>query len=793
MQGLSAGLIISDRFTLVRRLGGGGMGEVWLADDGELGERIALKLLDSGFAATPDSVDLLRRECSRARALMHPNIVRVYDFHAAEDRYFISMQYIEGDTLVASRGVAFQEIVHRLLMVCDALAYAHRAGVIHRDVKAGNVLLDASGICYLSDFGLASVIASPDGETREMTRGGGTLPAMSPQQLAGAPPTIADDVYSLGALLYELLAGEPLFHPEVTPERIRAEAPVVPAVDRSGQALPSSLTQLVSAMLAKSPSQRPAGIGAVRSVLEDVQADFPRAADTNVSADGAETIRPVVRRATRPGAAATDTTAPPVRRIGADEHRGLSPSLVYGGLAALLVVALIVLFLLPAAVDERRKAATEDAESVAVPTQPEIDPATPDEPNPVALRVQREIADEVLGELLIVEDRLRELGVTVWGGSDWLDVERLTGIGDEAYQDRHFEAAVTNYREALNFAQLIEPRAAELLAVALDEGTQALAAGDAALATERFEFALVIDPVNERAREGVRRASRLDEVLEVVAQASELEEAGDLVAAAAAYDRALVIDPEWVPAREGLARTREGVTQLRFEQRMAAGFGALSRQEFAQARTEFEAALSVRPGDADAIAALGQVDAEAQVAEVVRLQARGRIAEAGEDWATAVSFYEAALKIDPAVTSAQQSLSRAQSRLKLSEDLAGMIARADRLNDERIARDARAVLVAAEAVDSSGTIHSQQTARLKELLRIAAIPVQVEFRSDNLTEVVIYKVGSLGTFQSRTLDLKPGRYVAVGSRAGYRDVRREFKVSPQGTDAPIVMNCEEPI
>jgi len=258
---------------------------------------------------------------------------------------------------------------------------------------------------------------------------------------------------------------------------------------------------------------------------------------------------------------------------------------------------------------------------------------------------------------------------------------------------------VTSYRAALTLAQLIEPRAAELLASALDEGVRALAAGDATLAMERFELALVIDPANEQARTGTRRSARLDELLEVVAQASALEESGDIVAAADAYDRALAIDPEWRPAREGLARTREGVTQLRFEQRMAAGFGALAKQKFAKARTEFEAALLVRPGDADAIAALRQVDAEAQVAEVVRLQARARIAEAGEDWATAVSYYEAALKLDPAVTSAQQSLARAQGRLELSEDLAGMIARADRFNDERIARDARAVLAAAQAVD----------------------------------------------------------------------------------------------
>ena len=103
------------------------------------------------------------------------------------------------------------------------------------------------------------------------------------------------------------------------------------------------------------------------------------------------------------------------------------------------------------------------------------------------------------------------------------------------------------------------------------------------------------------------------------------------------------------------------------------------------------------------------------------------------------------------------------------------------------------VLQQARGVSSPGRILVDQIARLDELLRIAAIPVPVKFQSDNLTEVVIYKVGSLGMFQSRTLDLKPGRYVAVGSRAGYRDVRRSFQVLPQGAGEPIVLSCEEPI
>jgi serine/threonine protein kinase len=217
MQGLSAGQVIANRFTLVRRLGRGGVGDVWLADDGDLGERVALKLLDSGIVDQPGAeqtgprqsapIDLLRRECSRARALVHPNIVRVYDFHSADDSHFISMQFVDGETLVAERGVDFRRIVSRALMVCDALAYAHRAGVIHRDIKPGNVLVDANGVCYLTDFGIAALTS---GESAQDIRGGGSLPYMSPQQLAGEPPSVADDVYCLGALIFDLLSGAPL-------------------------------------------------------------------------------------------------------------------------------------------------------------------------------------------------------------------------------------------------------------------------------------------------------------------------------------------------------------------------------------------------------------------------------------------------------------------------------------------------------------------------------------------------------------------------------------------------------
>ncbi len=767
------------------------MGEVWLADDSELADRVALKLLDPRFSESAGFVDLLRRECSQARSLVHPNIVRVFDFHAADERYFISMQYVDGETLIASRGVAFQQIVHQALMVCDALAYAHRSGVVHRDVKASNVLVDRNGVCYLTDFGIASLMPSNGDDKGVAIKGGGTLPSMSPQQLAGLPASVSDDVYSFGAMLHELISGEPLYHPNVTPERIRAEKPAPLTNDKTGQPLPENLIKLVAAMLSKSPEQRPAGIGAVRSVLEDIHADFPL--DARADADSDELIRPISRRTTAPAVSEDGATTAPRRRAD-QKDSGLSPTIVYGALAALLVVAVVVIFLLPGAVQERRQAGEKDVDEQPVQPDEQTDTGgAASESSAAALAVKREIADEILGELLVAQDRLRALGVAVWGGNDWAEAETAVAMGDEAYQDRRFDAAVTSYRQALNTMKILEPRAPEILARALADGVAAIDAGDREGAERNFELALAVDPVNEVARTGLARAARLDDVIALTRQAADVEQAGDLSAAADLYAQALDVDPEWTPARDGLNRTRSGVAQLSYEKRMASGFGALADKEFERARVAFNAALSTRPGDADATAALRQVETEARLAEVIRLQARARIAETGEDWATAVGHYEAILAIDPAVTSAKQNLERARKRSQLAASLDNTIAKADALNDERVARNARALLGEARAVAAPGPVLSGQIDRLDELLKIASVPVRVVFQSDNATEVVIYKVGSLGAFETRAVDLRPGRYVAVGSRAGYRDVRRSFLVMPQGTDGPIELSCKEPI
>ena len=155
--------------------------------------------------------------------------------------------------------------------------------------------------------------------------------------------------------------------------------------------------------------------------------------------------------------------------------------------------------------------------------------------------------------------------------------------------------------------------------------------------------------------------------------------------------------------------------------------------------------------------------------------------------------YEATLAIDETLASAQQGLQRSRERAALHDRLEYEIGHSDRFNEESVWRNAQALLNQARSIGDPGPVLTGQIERLSRLLEIAAIPVPVRFQSDNLTDVVIYKVGRLGMFATRTLDLRPGAYVAVGSREGYRDVRRNFRVVPDGNMPPVVVRCEEPI
>lgn len=762
-------MLLAGRYRLVRPLGRGAASEIWLADDASSSRRPALKFV-RGDAYGERARALLQAEAAKAARLVHPNIVRLYGIHADGDRLFIAMQAIEGGNIGRLRGAGYRQILRALLPVADALEYAHRNGIVHRDLKADNVLTDGAGGCWLSDFGVAAALQAT-GPAAGL-RGGGTPSAMSPQQLAGEPAAASDDIYAFGALLYDLLTGMPLFGSDPAPERIRSEAPVPPTTDLTGAALPEQLVRLIEALLQKLPARRPAGMGAVRAVIEDILADDDSAAGG--------IIAPVARGHTG-RAAAGATVAPPAQR----RRGGLPAWSVYAGLAALCLAALLVIFYLPAVVRERGPPLRPQPAEDPAPAVTAADGAAAD--------VQRQLFEETLGEFLREDDELREAGAGKWGGADWAELRRLAEAGDRAARVRDFAAGLVEYRQALNLARSMRGRIPRVLADALRQGDAALDAANQAEAIRHFDMALAVDPGNATARRGRERAASLDRVLDLVGQAAAAEAAGQGSEALRLYREALALDSAWTPAAAAVRRLEQAASRDAYQLQMARGYAAMARGDLAAARDAFEAAARQRPGDADAKAALAQLESEQRLGRVAALQAEARAHEAGERWSEAVKSYEAALAIDPNLVSVQQGVARSRDRLDLDTRLRKELGNADRFNDDAVLASARALLERARRVANPGPALLRQAAELDRLLQAAVRPVRVTFESDNLTEVVIYKVGRLGAFSTTTLELRPGAYVAVGSRQGYRDVRRAFRVPADGAAVPVVVRCEEPI
>ncbi|HTX23392.1 MAG TPA: protein kinase [Steroidobacteraceae bacterium] len=979
---------LQGRYCLLAKLGAGGQAEVWRARDHARGEDIALKIINPDLAQSPGSWEALEREHALASRLDHPLILKVFAPERDESLSALPMELAAGGDLRRLRGVSYLEIGPVLLELAEALAYAHEHGVVHRDLKPGNVLFDSRGHVRLADFGAAGTVLGSGGVqtggatqvSREPSRASLSPFTASPEQLRGEPPAVADDIYGLGALAYELLSGHPPYYPHFELRRA-LEAPV-PRLQPVHQT-PERMLMLVMRMLAKHARQRPASM---RDVIDEIDASLndtllfdheeaaqliaaatpagrvgaePPAvvnatvpavvANPALAAAGGANVAPsarppgameartaVPRRPPVPSAAPRRASEPLPRRVAAAHARALGSTSMHAQLAAARLPEPWRRAIesgarrtpeAPAArashsvwigAGERpapREAAGAAPARVAAPVAPPsahdvADPQTfepmsasatvSDDAAPLSAKPEPELrglwADikvermpslmrlepvrrsrwpwvitvglvaaiavylgaprwiaEVAGSLeqahwpsspdvlnairgladvprraAVAADHLSPAGgaapdsagsgteasgpaagsgratlpsaaapgagtsngagaglpnsaagapsahpapgrgqhraggararfearlatdeargAEVWGGLDYADAKARESEAVSADRVGRPKLAKREWNEAELALDRVERHAPGALAAQLYAGERALQAGQTAAARRAFELAYRIDPEDQDAERGLQRVRALDGVLPLLADGFRAEAARDYSRAAQDYGQALALDPKNNSARTGLRRANAALGADNYAMAVGAGFAALGAGRLGEAREAFMKALAVNHRGREALAGLERVNAAVRSRGLAELRSRAAALESEGRWAEALQDYNAALRLDPTLSFAQQGRVRAMTELDLTS-----------------------------RVPTNGkTVH------------LALV-------SDNETEVEIPQIGSFGTFAKREIDLKPGKYTVIGTRAGYRAVRRDVTIEPGEDAQTISVRCEEPI
>src|SRR5262245_20439141 len=315
------------RYEIRSKLGEGGMGEVYLAEDTKLKRRVALKILPADIAARKDRMRRFVQEAQAAAALNHPNIAHVYEIDEFEGQHFIAMEYVEGATLrekIHREHTPLRKLMRYLQQVAEGLAKAHAAGIVHRDLKPDNVMITSDGYAKILDFGLAKLTEQtkpPSFESQATTAVMqqplstpgvvlGTVGYMSPEQAQGRAVDHRSDIFSFGCILYEAATGQRAFESASTIDTLHkiVHAPV-PLVKDVNAAAPADLTRIVRRCLAKDPDERYQSIREAAIELRELRRELEGAAELD-STVPPSSLGSTISSKTTGGPTASSSTAP---------------------------------------------------------------------------------------------------------------------------------------------------------------------------------------------------------------------------------------------------------------------------------------------------------------------------------------------------------------------------------------------------------------------------------------------------------------------------------------------------
>jgi len=444
-------------------------------------------------------------------------------------------------------------------------------------------------------------------------------------------------------------------------------------------------------------------------------------------------------------------------------------------LAAVLVVGLAVILVLPRFVDRPQQPQAG----------PEPVPAVPDS------RAASADANQAMQAYLQHRAKLELENVTLWGEPQWSRAAKTASAAAKYLSQRNFVAAAQNYTRALQDLEQLENGRAARLVTALEAGEQALADNDTAVAITQFELALALKPDNEAATLGLARAGVRDTIMRFMVEGEVAESVGDILAAQAAYQQATQLDTGYEPAASAFKRVSDQLAELAFRDAMTRALTALDAGQLRTAGKALDEAEKLLPGDvavADAQRRLAQARHQGQL-NSLRRQADQQVKS--ENWQAAVGLYKKALAVDSSAGFARDGLAHASARLKLNAQFDHYLEKPDRIYSPEPLANAGQLLSVASSAPATESKLAGKIKALQQLVVQASTPVPVILHSDGQTEVAIYHVSRLGQFIDHRLELLPGNYTVVGTRAGYRDVRKVLVVEPGGSLVSLQVRCEE--
>ncbi len=412
---------------------------------------------------------------------------------------------------------------------------------------------------------------------------------------------------------------------------------------------------------------------------------------------------------------------------------------------------------------------------------------------PAELGPEKEKAEQNLADFTIAKNELENKGAREWGSNLYDEMIQLSQEADAFLMKKDYVTASEKYRDATARAKELAGQIDGTFQRMLEEGRIASYEGDSERAQQKFRVALLIDPTSESAQQGFEQAKKIETVIRLIESGKRHEKNDDLSFAYADYQEALRLDPEFKEAQKASTRIKNQIKKQEFQKLMSEGMAAFHDGKWQVAEAKFLKAQSFRPESQEVRDALTQVDQAIRLAQIEELRKHAVKAENSENWDQALKSHLAVLKIDKNVQFALQGKERTSRQLLIEKRISFFLQNPSVLESNRQLENAVLLVEEVEKIEPKGPRLTARFEELKQLIKAAQTPVRITIESDTFTEVAIYKVGKLGRFAVREINLRPGTYIVVGERDGYKDVRQNIVIKPEQGALRIIVICNTKI